>query len=100
MAIPGEGLCLAFYGNVSDNVGTLEGLQEPGRGCPGFPTRLSIWRSDWETGGSELLLELRVYGAESPKHIRFLQKPRARLPVRFLLSSVSCPQVGPTCFLA
>lgn len=39
MTIPREGLFLAFYRNVSDSVGTLEGLQEPGKGCPGFPHR-------------------------------------------------------------
>lgn len=39
MIIPREGLFPAFYRNVSDSVGTLEGLQEPGKGCPGFPHR-------------------------------------------------------------
>ena len=63
MTIPGEGLFLTFYENVSDNVGALEGLQGPGRGCPGFPMGLSVWSFDWETGGSELLLELRVQRA-------------------------------------
>jgi hypothetical protein len=81
MTIPGEGLFLAFYENFSDNVGALEGLQGPGRGCPGFPMGLSVWSFDWETGGSELLLELRGYGAKSPTQVQFLGKPRARLPV-------------------